>query len=95
MTNHRMFKQLPRDEQIALFVAWLDGEVIQAWQEVNEFWLTKPKPAWQKDVRYRVIPIPLTKPSITENPDVIKLISITLQTFEKELIKLVESSKIA
>ncbi len=57
------FGNLPRETQLALFNAWLDGIKIQHYSEVMRAWMFSGHPAWHNTTKYRAF-IPLTKPSI-------------------------------
>lgn len=50
--EHKPFGQLPREEQLALFAAWLDGKQIEIQATPNN-WYTG-KPLWELNSLYRI-----------------------------------------
>lgn len=57
----KKFGELSREEQLALFVAWLDGKTIEIYTLVDNDFTTIRHPTWNMESRYRVA---LTKLSI-------------------------------
>ena len=58
--EYKPFGELPREEQLALFEAWLDGATIEL-QDIRGDWQVSYSPNWIPEYKYRLA---LTKPSI-------------------------------
>lgn len=58
--EYKTFGELSREEQFDLFSAWLSGSPIEYW---HDFTFCK-LPSWSKELKYRMKPVTLTKPSI-------------------------------
>lgn len=70
--NMKPFGELEREEQIALFEAWLDGKEIEFYNPHVDTWFSGD-PNWTKGLSYRIKP---TQPSINwdhVHPDYIAL----------------------
>ena len=59
----KRFGELAELDQMALFAAWLRGEVIENYC-TNSKWYLNNHPSWANGVAYRIKPVELTKPSI-------------------------------
>lgn len=52
-----IFQNLPREEQVALFTAFLDGKGIESYITTDNVWVGVNRPTWFKDSIYRVKPV--------------------------------------
>lgn len=61
--EYKPFGELTREEQLALFNAWLDGKAIEYRDIANDWdfnWFhASAVPAWEKDTTYRIAPEPI------------------------------------
>lgn len=60
----RTFGELSREEQLALFSAWLDGKEIEAKLILSASWAPIESPHWSPTLVYRIAPPKVVKPSI-------------------------------
>lgn len=60
----KKFGELSREEQHALFDAYLDGKEIEVITDADTMWRVITIPCWSLVSTYRIKPVPLTKPSI-------------------------------
>lgn len=58
------FGDWPRPAQVALFEAWLDGARVECPHVDGSGWGHIKQPNWNAVTRYRIAPMPVTKPSI-------------------------------
>lgn len=52
----KQFGELEREEQVALFEAWLDGKEIE-FLECEDKWFSVGQPSWYAEFVYRIKPI--------------------------------------
>lgn len=60
----KAFSELSEEEKVALFVAWLRGEVIEYRHPEYGGWSLAVQPAWLSDSSYRVKPTPIIPDTI-------------------------------